>query len=406
MAKALTAKSVENAKPAAIRREIPDAGCRGLYLVVQPTGRKAWAVRYRFEGTPRKLTLDGALTLAAARKAATDALHELERGNDPAALKFDAQAKAEKEAADRAGDTVDNLAARFIEKYAKRKTRKSSWRQTVHVFENIVLPAWRGRVVHDIARRDIRELVENVAVDRPVMANRALAHVSKFFNWLCEQDIIAASPSVGVKPPASETARDRVLSDAEIKALWRACEGVGGAAGPAVKLMLLTGQRCGEVVGMKRSEINGDVWTLPPERTKNKQRHEVPLSAQALSIIEELPAIDEDFIFTSSETRRLGNMSHAKAALDASMKPKTPWVLHDLRRTAASGMAALGIKLPVIEKVLNHKSGSFRGIVGVYQRHEYAAEKRHALQAWADHVDDLVHGRSADDKVVPLSARR
>jgi integrase len=402
----LTTKFIENVKPADVRREIPDSGCRGLYFVVQPTGRTAWAVRYRFEGTTRKLTLDAGLRLAAARKAASDALHELERGNDPAALKFEAQAAAETAAANRKRDTVEHLAGLFIEQHAKRKTRKNSWRQTEHVFDNIVLPAWRGRIVHDIARRDIRELVENVAVDRPIMANRALGHLSKFFNWLLERDIIAASPCAGIKPPAKENARDRVLSDAEIRALWHACDGIGGAAGPAVKLMLLTGQRCGEVVGMKRSEISGDVWTLPPERTKNKQRHEVPLSAQALAIIDAIPAIDEDFVFTSSETRRLGNMSRAKAALDAQMKPKTPWVLHDLRRTAASGMAALGIRLPVIEKCLNHKSGSFRGIVGVYQRHEYAAEKRDALQRWANHVEGLVSGKPVEDKVVPLTVRR
>jgi integrase len=269
-----------------------------------------------------------------------------------------------------------------------------------------VLPAWRGRIIHDIERRHIRELVENVAVDRPVLANRTLAHLSKFFNWLCERDVIKASPCAGVKPPAKEQARDRVLDDAEVKALWRACDGIGGAAGSAVKLMLLTGQRCGEVVGMRRSEISGDVWTLPPERTKNKQRHEVPLSAQALAVIEAIPGVDGDYLFTSSETRRLGNMAPAKTALDTQMKPKAPWVLHDLRRTAASGMAALGVKLPVIEKVLNHMSGSFKGIVGVYQRHEYAAEKREALQRWANHVDGLVSGKPADDNIVPLSARR
>jgi len=402
----LTTKFIENIKPAAARREIPDSACRGLYLIVQPTGRKAWAVRYRFDGKTRKLTLDAGLTLAAARQAATAALHELERGADPVALKFEARAAADAASADRKRDTVEHLASLFIEQYAKRKTRKNSWRQAEHVFDNIVLPKWRGRVVHDIARRDIRELVENVAVDRPIMANRALGHISKFFNWLLERDVIAASPCAGIKPPAPENARDRVLSDAEIKALWHACDGIGGAAGPAVKLMLLTGQRCGEVVGMKRSEISGDVWTLSPERTKNKQRHEVPLSAQALAVIEAIPAVDDDFIFTTSVTHRLGNMSHAKVALDASMKPKTPWVLHDLRRTAASGMAALSIKLPVIEKVLNHKSGSFRGIVGVYQRHEYAAEKRDALQRWANHVEGLVSGKVADEKVVPMTPRR
>src|SRR5262245_1117450 len=402
----LTTKFIENAKSADVRRETPDSGCRGLYLVVQPTGRRTWAVRYRFAGATRKLTLDAGLTLAEARKAATAALHELERGNDPAALKFDARAKAEQAAADRERDTVEALATDFIEQHAKRKTRRNSWKQTEHVFHKIVLPVWRGRIIHDLERRHIRELVENVAVDRPVLANRTLSHLSKFFNWLCERDVIKASPCAGVKPPAKEQARDRVLDDDEIKALWSACAAVGPLAGPAIQLMLLTGQRCGEVVGMKRNEINGDVWTLPPERTKNKQRHEVPLSTQALAIIDAIPGVDEDYLFTSSPTRRLGDMALVKVALDAHMKPTQPWVLHDLRRTVASGMAALGIKRPVIEKVLNHKSGSFRGIVGVYQRHEYAAEKRHALQTWADFVDGLVSGKAADDKVVQYPGRR
>jgi integrase len=402
----LTAKSVENVRASNTRREIPDSGCRGLYLVVQPSGLKSWAVRYRYDGRPKKLTLDHALTLAAARKAATDALHELAQGRDPAALKFEARASAEKDRAARAADTVEQWAAHFIERHAKKKTRENSWRQAVHVFDNIVLPVWRGRIIHDIKRRDIIELVEGVADDRPIMANRTHAHLSKFFNWLCERDAIAASPCAGVKRPSAEHARERSLSDDEIQSLWLACDGIGGPAGSCIKLMLLTGQRHGEVVGMRRSEINGDVWVLSPERTKNKRRHEVPLCAQALAIIDAMPLItgEKDFVFTSSKTRRLGNFSLAKVAIDTRMKPGTPWVLHDLRRTVASGMARLGIKLPTIEKVLNHASGSFRGIVGVYQRHDFAAEKRDALARWADHIDSIVSGKPVG-KVVSLRSR-
>src|SRR5262245_11329577 len=289
----LTTKFIENGKSADVRAEIPDSVCRGLYLVVQPTGRKAWAVRYRFKGTTRKLTLDAGLTLAEARKAATAALHELERGNDPAALKFDARAKAEQAAADRKRDTVEALVNEFIEQHAKRKTRRNSWKQTEHVFHKIVLPLWRGRTILDLERRHIRELVENVAVDRPVLANRTLAHLSKFFNWLCERDVSKASPCAGVKPPTKEQARDRVLDDDEIKALWRACAAVGPLAGPAIQLMLLTGQRCGEVVGMRRSEISGDVWTLLPQRAKNKQSNEATPTKQALAIIDAIPEVDE-----------------------------------------------------------------------------------------------------------------
>src|SRR5262249_14725472 len=151
-------------------------------------GRKAWAVRYRFEGKPRKLTLDSTLTLAEAREHATKALREVERGNDPATLKYDAAAKAEQEKANRSRDTVERWAEQFITQYAKRRTRWNSWRQTEHIFRDIVLPAWPGRTVHQIERRDIRELAENIAEDRPVQANRTVACLSKFFNWLCERD--------------------------------------------------------------------------------------------------------------------------------------------------------------------------------------------------------------------------
>jgi integrase len=367
---------------------------------VQPSGRKSWAVRYRFAGKPRKLTLDGALTLAAARKAAAEALHELAQGRDPAAAKSAVRTAA----AALAADTVDKWAAQFIERHAKKRTRENSWRQTVHVLDDIVLPVWGGRTVHNIKRRDVIDLVESVAEDRPVMANRTLAVLSKFFSWMCERDIVAASPCTGVKRPSEEQARDRILTDDEIRRLWLSCDAVGGRFGPLVKLLLLTGQRRGEVTGMRRSKIIGDVWTLDPEETKNKQRHDVPLSKQAAEIIEAMPRISGDYVLTSATARRIGGLAKSKRALDAHMRPASRWTLHDLRRTAASGMAKLGVKLPVIERVLNHTSGSFSGVVGIYNRHDFAAEKRDALQSWADHVDSIVRGEPVG-KVVKLRGR-
>jgi integrase len=391
----LTAKTVENAKPRAARVEVPDSGCRGLYLIVQPSGRKAWAVRYRFQGKPRKLTLNGVGSLAAARKAATDALHELELGNDPASLKFDAKAAEEKAAALRAGDTVDNLASQFIERYAKKQTRENSWRMTQRIFDRIVLPAWRGRIIHDIKRRDVIDLVEGVAERTPILANRVHAALSKFFNWLASRDVIVASPCAGVARPSKEQPRDRILNDEEIKAVWTACDAIGGQGGACVKMMLITGQRRGEVAGMRRGEIEGDMWTLPPERTKNGQKHLVPLSRQAMAIIKSMPQIvgDVDYVFPGSGNRRLAGFSHIKDRIDARTKFKAPWTIHDLRRTVASGMARIGITLPVIERVLNHAGGSFAGIVGVYQRHDYAAERRQALETWGTFVADLVSNR-------------
>jgi len=399
MAKRLTDIAVRNLKPGPQRREIPDGGCRGLYVVLQPSGRKSFAVRYRFGGKTRKLTLDARLTLAEARKQATAALHELERGNDPAVLKFDAAAAQASAAAEREADSVGRWVKAFLE-YQRKRVRENTLSQCEHALR-LVLAKWSGRVVHDIRRRDVIDLVEGAVGARgPIAANRVHAYTRRFFSWLCERDVIGASPCTGVKPPSKERSRDRVLGDSEIKQLWAACDAVGGPAGAAIKLLCLTGARLAEVTGMRRSEINGDVWSLPPERVKNATPHEVPLSAQALAIIGSVPVFADapDYVFPSA------SMSRVKAAIDGHMTPTRSWVLHDLRRTAASGMARLGIRLPVIEKCLNHASGSFRGIVGVYQRHDFAAEKRDALQRWANHVAALVDGKPAE--VVPFRVGR
>jgi integrase len=387
MAKKLTDIAIRNLRPDATRREVADGGCRGLYLVLQPSGRKSFAVRYRFGGKTRKLTLDGRLTLAEARKQATAALHELERGKDPAVLKFDAAAAQAKAVAEREADSVDRWVKDFLE-YQRKRVRENTLSQCEHALR-LVLAKWGGRVVHDIKRRDVIELVEGAVEARgPIAANRVHSYTRRFFSWLCERDVIGASPCTGVKPPSKERARDRILDDSEIKQLWAACDAIGDPAGAAIKLLLLTGARLAEVTGMRRSEISDDVWVLPPERTKNATRHEVPLSRQALATIESVPVFAgrEDHVFPPA------SMARVKVAVDSFMRPAAPYVLHDLRRTCASGMARLGIPLPVVERCLNHKSGSFRGIVGVYQRHDFAAEKLDALQRWADHVDAIVRG--------------
>jgi integrase len=407
MAKRLTSLAVENIKPTNQRQEIADSGCRGLYLVVQPipSGRKGWAVRYRYQGRSRKLTLDNIGTLAAARQAATTALHELAQGRDPALLKFASRDEARAAAAERDGDTVERFAAQFIERHGK-KLRPATRRQVERILHNEVLPVWRGRSVHDIRRRDIIALVEGIAEDRPIAANRALAWLHRFFTWLCERDAIEANPCAGVKHPSEEVPRDRILTDDEIATLWTICAGSGDPMAVVVMMLLLTGQRRNEVAGMRWSEITGDVWTLPGARTKNKRTHTVPLSTQVLALIAAQPRLaDSDFVFTFTGKVPVSHFDRTKREIDARMRPKTPWVFHDLRRSAASGMARIGVALPVIEKCLNHTSGSFKGIVRVYQQHDYAGEKRNALQRWADHVERLAKGEP-DEKVVPLGGRR
>jgi integrase len=172
--------------------------------------------------------------------------------------------------------------------------------------------------------------------------------------------------------------------------VWQAA-GELGPYGAMVRLLILTGQRRGEVAGMEWDELDLEnrIWTLPRERVKNDRRHEVPLSLQTIAI-RGLPRIGDKYVFSVNGTAPANNFGDNRARLRGLLGDMSPWVIHDLRRTVASGMARLGISLAVIEKVLNHVSGSFAGIVGVYQRHEFAEEKRAALEKWADHVERLV----------------
>jgi integrase len=388
----LTAISVENARPREARYTVPDSGCRGLYLNVHPTGRKSWSVRYRFAGTPKNLTLDGFPPLAEARKAATAALAEVVQERDPTAAKFAARS----EIAGRERDTVERLANQFIEQHAKRNTRLNSWRSTTYVFKNDVLPAWGKRNVHEITRRDVRDLLDHVVAARPVMANRVRAVLSKFFGWLAERDVIAASPMTGIHAPTKEVPRERVLSDDELRRLWLAAEAMGGPAGACIKLLILTGQRRGEAADLRWSEVDGDLLVIPAERMKGRTSHVVPLSAQAAAIIAAQPRIG-DLVFGRLHWHKI------KPDLNPHMGEAPAWVVHDIRRTVASGMAKIGTAVPVIEKILAHKSGTFRGIVGTYQRHSFLPEMATAMQKWADHVERLVNGKSA--KVVKLRRR-
>src|SRR5215510_6593771 len=401
----LTNRSVEAMKPGPARQEIPDSLLPGLYLVVQPSGAKGWAVRYRHQGVPRKLTLGShpALGLKDARELGAKALRTVAEGRDPGREKIAARAAK--------ADSVDRIVEDFLERHVRRSNRPRTAQETERLLRQHVLPRWRGRVVHDITRRDVLDILDRV-VDggAPIAANRVFAAVRKFFNWCVARDILPASPCAGVKPPTAERARDRVLSDDELRRVWAAAEKLGGTFGPLVKLLALTGQRRDEVAGIWWDELDLDtrLWTLPPARTKNNQPHEVPLSKAALAVLQNVPrTASSPFVLTTNGgASAASGYSKGKRRIDASLPGDMPaWRLHDLRRTAASGLARLGISLPVIEKVLNHSSGSFAGIVGVYQKHSFASEKAQALEAWGNFVAALVEGKPAS-KVVRLRGKR
>src|SRR4029077_10470239 len=201
--------------------------------------------------------------------------------------------------------------------------------------------------------------------------------------------------------PGSETKRDRVLADGEVIAVWGAAGKIGWPCGPAFRLLVLTGARREEIGQLRWSEIVGDAINLEGARTKNGERHIIPLSPPALTLLDQLPRIaDSDFVFTISGKSPLARWSGPKANLD-DLAGVDAWRTHDLRRTTATGLQRLGVPLQVTEAILGHTAGSRAGVVGIYQRHDYAAEKRSALESWGAHVTDLVEGR-APGQVVPL----
>ncbi|WP_232628899.1 tyrosine-type recombinase/integrase [Methylobacterium sp. Leaf118] len=418
----LTMKSVEAAKPDPTkRREVPDGALPSLYLLIQPSGAKSWAVRYRLDGKPKKLTLGPypRIPLVEAREAARQALRSVAEGRDPANEKQAAKAD-EVAAAMRFGA----VAADYIERYAKPRNR--SWRETEAFLtrtrgdDEKRLPRsrsgpdkWQERDIRTISRADVLDALDAVAERAPVHANRLFAALRRFFAWTVERGILVTSPMAGLKPPSPEVSRDRVLSDAELIATWKATEEIGFPFGPVVQLLILTGQRRSEVIEAEWREFDLDAatWTIPRERAKNDRAHVVPLAPQAVEIICGLPRIGSRsrLLFTTTGETAFSGVSKATERLQrlaAAHLPggqeSAPWRLHDLRRTFASGCARLGVPVHVVEKALNHVSGTHGGIVGVYQRHDYGDERRRAMELWAAHLNGLLKGAA---KVVKLERR-
>jgi integrase len=377
------------------RREIPDGKVTGLYMVVQPSGAKSWALRYRARGKPKKLTIGPypLVAIAEARRRATAALGDVAAGKDPAAEKTSARAAARVEK----DDMVDAVVNDFVKLYAARNTR--DWRETERILKKDVASRWRGRRLGEIGRKHVATLLDEM-IDRgaPVGANRVFAQLRKMCSWAVERGIIQLNPCQGITRPTAETARARALSDDELALVWRGAEGLGFPFGPIVSSLILTAQRRDEVGGLVWDELDldGALWTLPAVRSKNGREHTITLAPLAVRILRaQRRFADSPFLFSAGE-RPPSGFAKAKERLDKSVtkqnggEPIEHWMLHDLRRTAASGMAKIGVDLPVIEKVLNHVSGSFAGIVGIYQRHDFAAEKRDALDKWAARVAAIV----------------
>jgi integrase len=406
----LTVAGIKALKPQATPFETKDDAITGAYVEMRPSGAVSYVLRYRFNDKTCKLTLgrfdvdEGGL--AKVRAKAREARNALGQGIDPAAAKREAkalraaiarQAEATLESAPGAADLVETVTAEFIERYAKPNTR--DWKETQRLLERNIVAHWRGRRLSEISKADIHAVLD-LMIDRgaAVGANRVFAQLRKLCNWAVGRGLIERSPCEGIDKPSSETKRDRVLDDRELALVWRGCEAIGFPFGPMTQLLILTGQRRGELAGMAYSELdlNEALWTLPAARVKNKRQHKVPLSPRAVALLRGLPRIvGSDFVFSTTGNTAPSGFSNSKDCLDRVLltldpQPLDPWTIHDLRRSVASGMARLGVQLHVMERVLNHVSGSFGGIVGVYQRHSYQADMRAALDAWASHIDAII----------------
>jgi integrase len=385
--------------PAEGQQDIFDQGYPGLALRVSYGGRKAWTFFYRYGGKLKRLSLGTypAMSLAEAREAWRKAKEARDAGRDPAA-----ERRRESGATD-----FEGVLAEWLKRDQGGNRSKDAVKRLI---DKDATSAWRGRLITDIGRRDILDVIDGV-VDRgsPVTARRLHAHLHRLFKWSVGRGIIAGNPMADMPKPGAETKRERVLSDAELQAVWDAAAELGWPFGPVVQLLILTGARRQEIGGLRWSEIGlpeDPFISLAGDRTKNGQPHTIPLSKPALAIIEGLPRVGKkpEFVFTTNGKTPISGWSKAKRDLGRACEFADPWTIHDLRRTVATGLQKLGVSLQVIEAVLGHVSGSRAGVVGVYQRHSFDAEKRAALEAWGAHVMGLVEGREPA-KVLPMRGR-
>lgn len=389
----LTTKAVDAAKAGPARREIADDLARGLYLVIQPSGAKSWAVRYRVSGRPVKETLAplSAIALAEAREMARERLALVARGLDPRAAAMEAR-QAEAEARK---NTLAAVADDFVRLYCQRHNR--SWREQQRILQRHVLPRLGDLPIDAVRRRDVARMVDDLG-HMPQAARVALAAVRKLFNWAIERGIVEANPCTVIKA-ARVQRRDRVLSDDDLRRVWQAAEQAGYPFGPFVQVLLLTGCRRGEIADLRWDDIDGDVLTIPSERFKTGRPHVVPLSRLALEVLASAPRIEgQAHVFAGRGGVAMSGFGKRKAALVAAAG--VDFALHDLRRTVRTGLSRLRVPFEIAERVRGHVQG---GVAAHYDHHAYLDEKRTALEAWARHVESLI--RPGPVNVVSLATR-
>lgn len=369
--------------PKGKRFEFKDDATPGLYLRVS-SSKKVWFSRVRVAGTSKvcRITLGvyPEINLAAARKKAWQIYSAARNGVDPAEEK---KAKARAIEARLRELTVQELCHEFIEKYAKAVPLKPA---TIREYERqmrcYVIPAIGNLKITSVEWRDLRPILDAIN-DRgsTIMANRVRALLSKLFNFAAERGLIGASPAAGLPKYGKEVPRNRVLGEDEIRIFWQGTENhLSQRMSAILKLCLVTGQRLGEVTGMKWTEIDMKkaLWTIPGERTKNANIQILPLSDLAMTIIQEINRTS-DFVFPGGKGRPHVN-SMGKAMTTLRRATGLDFRPHDLRRTAATNLAALGCPELILKHLLNHSQSG--NVTAIYDQYRYEKEKRFWLDKW------------------------
>src|SRR5450759_2211217 len=376
-----------------------DAGFAGVGVKITPKGRKVFVVLYRTGGAGsklRKYTIGpyGRVTLHQARVAAQKVFAAKLEGRDPAAEKREAKRRV-------VADRVEDLLESFI---AQHLSQNRSAGEVSRLLRREIGKAWTSKSIHEITKRDVVEVISAIEQrGAPVAANKTLKSIKTFLRWCVGRAVLDQSPADGVPLPTKEVARDRVLDDRELTQVILAARKFGGPYGGIVELLALTGQRREEVARLSWEELDLKlrVWTIPKSRTKNAKVHVVHLCEQSLDVLKRARR-QGPLVFSLLGTKSFQEFSKAKSVLDQ-LSGVSGWRLHDLRRTCVSGMARLGVAPHVADKILNHQSGTISGVAAVYQRHEFLAERRAALDLWGAHIGRLIgetHDRRMDLKIV------
>lgn len=402
---ALTVKSVaaflRTAKP---KQERFDGAVPGFGARADGKGAGSWALVYVAPGSGKRrryiIAPVADLPLANARAEASALKSQIKAGIDPA----DERQAASKAATAERADTSGTFGAVWETYYKRHASKLARGWELEQIVKREVMPHWRARKVTDITRYDVAELCGAlIDAGKPGAANNLFSVLRGFFNFTLKQALVRgmeSAPTDRMSMPAKPVRRDRTLSDAEIKEVWKAFDVAAMPFGGLFKTLLLTGQRRSETAAMKWADLDLDAatWTIPASDTKNKAAHTVFLSPLVVKIIKAQPKVTwSPYVFAGRAARPVSGYSKAKARVD-DLSGIADWTLHDLRRTCRSGMARLGVPPMVGERVLNHELG---GLIGIYDRHGYDEEMKQAWKRWSDHVAGLVAPKGGG-KVVPI----